>query len=67
MPDDIKLDYHEKYGVIGTDEYSIKCRDTEITLETFLEKANLKKDDFADYRITERQFSGIRLAEHRIN
>ncbi|WP_074408903.1 MULTISPECIES: hypothetical protein [Aquimarina] len=67
IPDDIKLDYHEKYGVIRADEYPMERRGTEITLETFLEKANLKKDDFADYRITERQFSGIGLAEHRIN
>jgi hypothetical protein len=67
IPDDIKLDYHEKYGVIRADEYPMERRGTEITLETFLEKVNLKKDDFADYRITEKRFSGIGLAEHRIN
>lgn len=66
-PDEIRLDYHEKYGTIKADEYPMEPRGTEITLETFLEKTDIKKEDIADYRITERRFSGIGLAEHRID
>lgn len=67
LPDDIRLDYHEKYGVIKAEEYPMEPKGTPITFETFLEKTDIKKEDIASYRISEKRFTGIGLSEHRID
>lgn len=64
---EIKLDYHEKYGVVKATEFPMNARGFhEPTLEAFLEKTNLKKEDLASYEITKNEFSGVGLAEHRM-
>ncbi|WGH76312.1 hypothetical protein P8625_03865 [Tenacibaculum tangerinum] len=65
--DDLRLDYHEDYGVVRADEYPMNPEGVkEPTLDLFLEKGNLKKEDLKSYRIVKDEFSGIGLAEHRM-
>ena len=64
----LRLDYHEKYGVVKAHEYPMNPKGVqeEPTLEDFLEKSDLKKEELLDYRIVKDEFSGVGLAEHRM-
>ncbi|MGG6230671.1 hypothetical protein [Tenacibaculum sp. SDUM215027] len=65
--DDLRLDYHEDYGVVKADEYPMNPEGVKKpTLDLFLEKGNLKKEDLKSYRIVKDEFSGVGLAEHRM-
>ncbi|MCO7186608.1 hypothetical protein NH341_14395 [Tenacibaculum sp. XPcli2-G] len=65
--EDLKLDYHEDYGVVRADEYPMNPNGLEKpTLDLFLERGNLKKEDLKSYRIVKDEFSGVGLAEHRM-
>lgn len=65
--DDLRLDYHEDYGVVRADEYPMNPEGVaKPTLDLFLEKGNLKKEDLKSYRIVKDEFSGVGLAEHRM-
>ncbi len=65
---EIRLDYHEKYGVIKAHEFPMNPKGVqrEPTLEDFLEKADFKKEEIKDYKIQKESFSGIGLSEHRM-
>lgn len=65
--DDLRLDYHEDYGVVRAYEYPMNPEGVaKPTLDLFLEKGNLKKEDLKSYRIVKDEFSGVGLAEHRM-
>ncbi|CAM1344531.1 hypothetical protein [Tenacibaculum amylolyticum] len=66
---DIRLDYHEKYGVVKANEFPMNPKGVqgEPTLEQFLEKSDIRKEEIANYRISKSSFSGIGLAEHRMD
>ena len=63
---EIRLDYHEEYGTIRAKDYPMRPLETKVTLETFLKKANINREDLVEYEINEERFTGIGLAEHLI-
>ncbi|WP_340198822.1 hypothetical protein [Ascidiimonas sp. W6] len=65
--EEIRLDYHEKYGVVKADEFPMDREGLrEPSLDTFLERTGLREQDIANYSIKEDKFSGIGFAQHRM-
>jgi hypothetical protein len=64
---EIKLDYHEKYGEVKADEFPMDPRGIqEPSLDFFLERSGINENEIADYSIKRDRFSGIGYAQHRM-
>lgn len=65
--EEIRLDYHEKYGTVKADEFPMEEEGLRTPdLNTFLERTGMREQDIASYSIKEDRFSGVGLAQHRM-
>ncbi|WP_340066855.1 hypothetical protein [Ascidiimonas aurantiaca] len=64
---EIRLDYHEKYGVVRADEFPMDPNGIrEPNLDTFLARTGMREQDIANYSIERELFSGVGYAQHRM-
>ena len=65
--EEIRLDYHEKYGVVRADEFPMDPNGIrEPDLNTFLARTGMREQDIANYSIERDTFSGVGYAQHRM-